>query len=190
MKRLLAACLVMFLPAAAWAEDCTQPPYCETRAYFQDWLAACRPGEPLFCSVNTYILNKEAPAGFDYQLRLARPAPDAQPRLSFIAVERFVTTSREMIFDIPGQANLVVRPEKLSTSEAMNDYVIGDAGIIEELIPAMRRGYWLTVRFTDAQGHPASIRFSLMGFTAALRFAEAELKKADEQKAASPETRH
>lgn len=177
MKKFLTAwCLAFLLCGPAYADECAAPPYCETRAYFTDWLAACRPTEPLFCSINTYLHNKDAPAGFDYQLRLARPAPGAPLELSLIAVDRFVTTSKEMIFDIPGLANLVVTPEKLSTPEAVNDYVIEDPAILQELIPAMKRGYFLTIRFTDGEGHPASIRFSLMGFTAALAFMEEQSK--------------
>ncbi|WP_420559319.1 hypothetical protein [Tepidicaulis sp.] len=174
MKYILAVLLCLTGAGSAMAADCSKAPFCETRAYFTDWLAACRPGEPRYCSVNTYVHNQSAPAGIDYQLRVARPDPQSPLNVSLIAVERFATTSKEMIFDIPGEANLVVAPEKLSTPESVNEYVVKDPAIVAELVDAMKKGYTLAIRFTDEDGNPASAHFSLMGFTLALSFIDEE----------------
>jgi hypothetical protein len=174
LRYILAVLLYLLGAQGAMASDCSKAPFCETRAYFTDWLAACRPGEPRYCSINTYVHNQAAPAGIDYQLRVARPAPDAGLHISLIAVERFATTSKEMIFDIPGEANLVVAPEKLSTPDSINEYMVKDPAIVAELVDAMKKGYTLAIRFTDEEGNPASAHFSLMGFTLALSFIDEE----------------
>jgi|GEM_PF-3010631 len=152
-------------------QDCSVAPYCETRRYFKDFLVACRAPKndgSRFCSANTYVNNTEAPAGFDYQLRIGRERRDAPLRISMIAVFNLMNRSKPMEIAIDGEQVAFLSPADVETDQTINDYFVGPQDKTDEIIEAMRAGTEVTFSYTDDSGRGQTVPFSLSGLTASL----------------------
>lgn len=152
-------------------QDCSIAPYCEDRRYFKDFLVACRAPEndgSRFCSANTYVHNAEAPAGFDYQLRISRERRDAPLRISMIAVFDLMNRSKPLGISIDGERVVLLSPAEVETDQTVNDYFVGPQNKTDDIIEAMRAGKEVTFSYTDENGRGQTIPFSLSGLTASL----------------------
>lgn len=159
----------------AAAEGCAQAPYCEDRRYFKDWLASCRPAAPdggRFCSANAYVHNTDAPAGYDYQLRISQTRAGAPLRLSLIAVFEMMSRQDTVDIHVDGTRQILLAPDEIETPEAINDYFISSQTQTDFLIDAMRQGSEIRFDYTNEQGEPASASFSLSGLIASLLWIE------------------
>lgn len=160
---------------AASNEDCAEAPYCETRRYFKDWLAACRPTDgngARYCSANAYVHNTDAPAGFDYQLRVSRARAGDPLRLSFIAVFDMMSRKDTLDIHIDGIRQITLAPDEVETPEAINDYFVGPQDHTDFLIEAMKQGHEIRFDYVTDQGAPATASFSLAGLVASLLWIE------------------
>lgn len=157
------------------ARDCSAAPFCEDRRYFKDWLAACRQPRAdgtRFCSANAYVHDTNAPAGFDYQLRVSREQRSVQLRISFIAVFEMMNRAKPVEFKVDGERVALLSPDEIETNQAINDYFIGPQDLADQLLVAMRAGSEVTIAYTSENGERLSVPFSLSGLTASLLWIE------------------
>jgi len=156
---------------SAPTRDCSVAPYCEDRRYFKDFLVSCRAPEndgSRFCSANAYVHDADAPAGFDYQLRVSRERRDAPLRISMIAVFELMNRSKPMEITIDGEQVAFLSPAEIETHQSMNDYFVGPQDKTDEIIEAMRAGTEMKIAYTGDSGRRQTVPFSLSGLTASL----------------------
>ncbi len=151
--------------------DCSVVPSCESRRYFKDFLVSCRQPRgdgSRFCSANAYVHDTEAPAGYDYQLRVSRERRNAPLRISFIAVFEMMDRSKPMTISIDGERITALQPDEIETPESINDYFVGPQAKADQLVDAMRAGADITFTYRSENGQNLSVPFSLSGLTASL----------------------
>ena len=142
----------------------------EKRAYYRDWLAACR--QDGYCSANAYLPSKTG-AVFGYQVRIGRDAMGLDYELILTAVDHMMDaqSSITLAFDGDPTAKLDARADDGWTVDAdrsVNEYIIGQSRANLELIPAMLAGSRMQVGWQDQAGESRRAEISLMGLTAAL----------------------
>lgn len=155
----------------AVTQDCSVAPYCEDRRYFKDFLVSCRAHEAdgaRFCSANAYVHNANAPAGFDYQLRVSRERRGAPLRVSLIAVDEFLNRSKPLQIKVDGEQVAFLNPDEIETYQAINDYFIGPQEVTDHVVEAMKAGSQVEFAYTGESGKRLNISFSLSGLTASL----------------------
>jgi Protein of unknown function (DUF1176)/Invasion associated locus B (IalB) protein len=153
------------------AADCSQAPFCEDRRYFKDFLVSCRQPRSdgsRFCSANAYVHDTEAPAGYDYQLRVSRERRDAPLRISLIAVFEMMDRSKPMSISVDEERIAFLEPDKIETPESINDYFVGPQDVTDRLIDAMRAGSDISFTYRSESGKSVNVPFSLSGLTASL----------------------
>jgi Protein of unknown function (DUF1176) len=153
------------------AADCSVAPFCEDRRYFKDFLVACRQPRgdgSRFCSANTYVHDTEAPAGYEYQLRISRERRDTPLRISFIAVFEMMDRTKPMTISIDGERIAALQPQEIETPESINDYFVGPQEKTDQLVVAMRAGTNIAITYRSEQGQNLTVPFSLSGLTASL----------------------
>jgi len=158
-------------PPETETADCSAAPFCEDRRYFKDFLVACRqPREDgsRFCSANAYVHDTEAPAGYDYQLRVSRERRDAPLRISLIAVFEMMDRNKPMTISIDGERIAALQPHEIETPEAINDYFVGPQEKTDQLVDAMRAGTDIAITYRSEYGQTITVPFSLSGLTASL----------------------
>ncbi|MCI4660261.1 MAG: hypothetical protein MRY63_00350 [Neomegalonema sp.] len=151
--------------------------YGEHRAYYRDWLAACRASG--YCSVLAYDGAGPDAAGVDadYILRVASAREGVDYALIFTGVEAFPAADAPIEMRIDGRkistfaagadAGWVLEP-----GGAVNEALFGQSISNLEVIPAMKAGARLSLRFVDEGGTARDVTFSLMGLTDALIWIE------------------
>ncbi len=157
--------------ASVEGADCSVAPFCEDRQYFKDFLVACRAQRSdgsRFCSANTYVHNAEAPAGFDYQLRISRERASAPLRISLIAVFNMMSRKDTVDIHVDGIRQILLAPDEIETPESINDYFVGPQDLTDHLIGAMKAGSTIRFDYTNEAGDDTSVEFSLSGLTASL----------------------
>jgi len=157
--------------APAEGADCSVAPFCEDRRYFKDFLVSCRQPRDdgsRYCSANTYVHDTEAPAGYDYQLRVSRERRDAPLRISFIAVFEMMDRSKPMTIAIDGERIATLQPNEIETPETINDYFIGPQEKTDQLVDAMRAGSTIAFTYRSEYGQNLTVPLSLSGLTASL----------------------
>jgi hypothetical protein len=172
MSRLLAATTTVALTFAAGtalaADRCgadTHMRFGETRAYFGDTLAACRPDG--YCSAVVAIADPSGQAAYRHQLRVARPSPGADHLVELVAVEP-MPVAGVMRFTTPGQT-VDPGPWLVPTSPGGNEYRVSDPILTRSLVSGLRRQRIARWNYASADG-PAEAYFSLRGMTAALNW--------------------
>lgn len=157
------------------AADCSVAPYCEDRDYFGDYLVACRQVRSdgsRYCSANAYIHNADAPAGFDYQMRVFRERRSAPAQISWIAVDEFMDRTKPVSIGVNGHEAITFQPAQIETPEAINEYVVNDRIQTVTLLEQMRAGEEVTFTYAGESGKSERITFSLKGLTASLLWME------------------
>jgi hypothetical protein len=172
MSRLLAAAttiaLLMTAGAVQAADRCgatTHMRFGETRAYFGDTLAACRPDG--YCSAVVAIADPSGQAAWRHQLRVARPSPGADYLVELAATDP-MPVAGVMRFTTPGQT-VDPGPWLAPTSPGSNEYRVSDPILTRSLVSSLRRQRIARWNYPSADG-PAEAYFPLRGMTAALNW--------------------
>ena len=171
MSRLLAATAAAALLTAGAvqaADRCgaaTHMRFGETRAWFGNTLAACRPDG--YCSVVVALPDPSGQAAWRQQLRVARPSPGADYLVELAAADPMPVTGT-MRFTTPGQT-VDTGPWLVPTSPGSNEYRVSDPILTRSLVSGLRRQRIARWNYPSTDG-PAEAYFSLMGMTAALNW--------------------
>ena len=187
MTRILSAALIAAASLAALAgapparagqaPDVLTMKYGEQRAYFDDILAACRPGG--YCSAITYVGARGD--FYDYAIRVGTAASGAPYEVVFTAVEEYVPDTGPIMVSVDNLVDITFPAREAlgwttEQGKGVNEHVFAEAVANRTLLPAMKRGYWMTVSFPRGDGVDAvninSQRFSLSGLSAALAWIE------------------
>ncbi|CDO60096.1 hypothetical protein BN1012_Phect1883 [Candidatus Phaeomarinobacter ectocarpi] len=148
--------------------------YGETRAYFRDWLAVCKPGEDA-CRAVGYA-GKVGHVG-DYQFYVRSGTVGLDYQMQFVPIAVMADTSMPM--------EIIIDGESLGTFEfgaddgyyregnVVNEFTFGQSRSNLDMLPAMQAGSSMVVRFTDENGETGNVQFSLFGLTNALRWMDA-----------------
>lgn len=168
------AALILLAPwsAAAAQEICgakTHQRFGETRAYFRDVLAACRPDG--FCSAVSAIADPAGQAAYRAQLRIARPQAGAPHQVEFTAVDPMPTVGPLGSITLRiGRAAFDFGDRDLEESGAVNSWTVADQAAADAIVAAARTGRWASMGYLmDSDKETiATVRFSLRGMTAAL----------------------
>lgn len=179
---LIGAALAVFATAPLQAQDFNSAPvpnsittkYGETRAYFRDWLAVCKPGEDA-CRAVGYA-GKVGHVG-DYQFYVRSGVVGLDYQMQFVPIAVMADTSMPM--------EIIIDDESLGTFEfgaddgyyrdgnVVNEFTFGQSRSNLDMLPAMQAGSTMVVRFTDETGETGNVQFSLFGLTNALRWMDA-----------------
>ncbi|MCI4663758.1 MAG: hypothetical protein MRY74_03460 [Neomegalonema sp.] len=176
---LVAVCGLAASPLGAMAQDGPtklHTKYGEQRAYFRDWLAACRPGG--YCSVLAYNGAGPGAAGVDadHILRVASPAEDAAYEIMFTGVAAYVDETSTITVLIDGRKVADLPPYKEAgwtrNPRVLNDYFFSKSAAGGTLVEKMKAGGRIRLQFYDKKGNFQDIEFSLIGLTGALAWIE------------------
>lgn len=179
MRHLLLLAVLAAFPGPLLADSAGAPrpdaettKYGERRAYFRDWLAACRPGG--YCSVLSYVGSRGHLA--DYVLRVERPASGDSPGVIYTPVAIMPADNQTLLVTIDGDAPVLLDADdaqgwRRREGDAVNELRFSPARA-ESLLPVMRDGRFMTISFTEESGREVAPRFSLRGLTAALAWIE------------------
>ncbi|WP_339931386.1 hypothetical protein [uncultured Brevundimonas sp.] len=169
MSTMAATALLFAAGGAAAAERCgatTHSRFGETRAYFTDVLAACRPDG--YCSVVVALPDLSGQAAYTQQLRVARPSAGAERQVEFVAAEPMPSgTGLPMSLTFPGQSidlTSLVTP----TSPGTNEYRVTDPITARSIVAGLRRQRLVRWTYQTESGRPQAAYFTLNGMTAAL----------------------
>jgi len=171
MSRLLAAATFATLCSAGAvqaADRCgaeTHMRFGETRAWFGNTLAACRPDG--YCSAVVPLPDPSGRAAWRQQLRVARPSPGADHLVELAAADP-MPVAGAMHFTMPGQT-VDPGPWLVPTSPGSNEFRVSDPILTRSLVSGLRRQRIARWNYQSADG-PAEAYFSLMGMTAALNW--------------------
>lgn len=163
-----AAAVALSAGAAAAGTACgatTHSRFGETRAWFSDTLAACRPDG--YCSVVVAIADPSGQTAYHHQLRIARPSPGADHQVELVAVEPMPVAGR-MRFTMPGQT-VDPGPWLVPTSPGSNEFRVSDPVLTRSLVSGLRRQRIARWNYPSAGG-PTEAYFSLRGMTMALNW--------------------
>lgn len=148
----------------------TAQPFGETRRYFTDWLAACRPATQ-YCSATAYVnpIGDEGDGVPDYVLRVGRHiASDAQWEISFTVVEKTLDINQPLEAKVNRLTPKIFRPKTAYNAYgSINDFFLTGPQA-QPLFDQMIAGDLVEFSFTDTNVQPAKALFSLVGLSAAL----------------------
>jgi len=168
--------------APAQAQDFNSAPvpdsittkYGETRAYFRDWLAVCVPGEDA-CRAVAYA-GKVGHVG-DYQFYVRSGLVGLDYEMQFVPVAVMADTSMPMEVSVDdetlGAFEFGADDGYYRNGNVVNEFTFGQSRSNLDMLPAMKAGSTMTVRFTDENGETGNVQFSLFGLTNALRWMDA-----------------
>ena len=169
MSTMAATALLLAAGGAAAAERCgatTHSRFGETRAYFTDVLAACRPDG--YCSAVVALPDPSGQAAYRQQLRVARPTPGAERLVEFVAAEPMPSgTGLPMTLTFPGQT-IDLTPLVTPTSPGTNEYQVTDPIAARSIVSNLHRQRLVRWTYQANHGRPQAAYFTLNGMTAAL----------------------
>lgn len=169
ISAMAATVLTLAAGSAAAAERCgatTHSRFGETRAYFTDVLAACRPDG--YCSVVVALPDPSGQAAYRQQLRVARPAAGAERLVEFVAAEPMPSaTGLPMTLTFPGQT-IDLTQRVTPTSPGTNEYRVTDPIAARSIVSGLRRQRLVRWTYQTASGRPQAAYFTLNGMSAAL----------------------
>jgi hypothetical protein len=149
----------------------------ETRAYFQDILAACQPGGK--CSLISQAADRTLPAGFAQQMRVEYERAALQtPRLSFVAVQPMADLSRPTALRL-GRTQVDLSGKIGAVGNVANEYVITDPAEADGLTTRLLRGRGSAVWTYHGEGEATATRatFGLRGLARARAWAACMLAR-------------
>jgi len=161
MFRLFLAALLLIFSAApsALAQQA------ESRRYFGDWLAACRPDG--YCSTVSYVNPNADGRAADHWFRIGRHAQGTYWELSFTPIVVMADPAAPFTLSVDGTAETFVGPDEVAAYAAINDFfLLGKKA--QSLMDRLMPGTSLQVSFTADTGIETTTAFSLKGLTAAL----------------------
>lgn len=182
MRNILLIILVLFsAPASAQT-------FGETREYFGDWLAACRPSG--YCSATAYD-NPHALQGdvagrietADNILRLGRHEKSSYWEISLTTVKSMPNEFSDIVFDIDGSITSFAHHFGYGAYSSINDFffVSYDAqSLIDQMVASNNAGAF----FLAEDGIEAEAKFSLSGLSAALLWIDEQQKRVGSERLA------
>ncbi|MGD1935787.1 MAG: hypothetical protein ACFB0Z_15025 [Candidatus Phaeomarinobacter sp.] len=182
LKAFALAAATAFAATPASAQDFNSAPvpdsittkYGETRAYFRDWLAVCTPGEDE-CRAVGYA-GKVGHVG-DYQFYVRSGLVGLDYEMQFVPVAVMADTSSPMEISVDGEAlgsfEFGADDGYYRNGNVVNEFTFGQSRSNLDMLPAMKAGSTMVVRFTDEHGETGNVQFSLFGLTNALRWMDA-----------------
>lgn len=169
ISTMAATVLTLAAGSAAAAERCgatTHSRFGETRAYFTDVLAACRPDG--YCSVVVALPDPSGQAAYRQQLRVARPSAGAERLVEFVAAEPMPSaTGLPMTLTFPGQV-IDLTPLVTPTSPGTNEYRVTDPIAVHSIVSGLRRQRLVRWTYQAASGPSQAAYFTLNGMSDAL----------------------
>ena len=139
----------------------------ETRKYFGDWLAACRPDG--YCSATAYD-NPNPPDGTvaDYILRAGRHPKGTYWEVSLTTIAAMPEQYSEIVLKVDhGKEQYYRQNFDFGAYTSINDFFFVNS-MARDLLDQMVAGNHLSASFADDKGNTQSANFSLKGLAAAL----------------------
>jgi hypothetical protein len=140
----------------------------EDRAYFRDWLGACR--KDGYCSANIYVASSDNPIA--YHVRVGRALFGMDYELKFVMAEHMLAPNSPLTLTVDGKPLATLKSGDdmgwYLVGNVANEYVVGTSRANLELIPALIAGSRLHLEWQDQQGQPSQQSYSLLGLTRAL----------------------
>lgn len=156
------------LSCKASKPDLVTTKFGEDRAYFRDWLGACR--QDGYCSANIYVASADNPIA--YHVRIGRAVYGMDYELKFVMAEHMLAPNSPLTLRVDGKelAKLEAGDDMgwYLEGNVVNEYVVGTSRANLELIPALIAGSRLHLEWQDQQGQPSQQSYSLLGLTRAL----------------------
>ena len=175
-------CAAFAFAAPSQAQDFNSAPvpnsittkYGETRAYFRDWLAVCKPGEDA-CRAVGYAGKVGHVGDYQFYVRSGMVGLDYQMQFVPIAVMADTSMPMEIIIDDESLGNFEFGADDgyYREGNVVNEFTFGQSRSNLDMLPAMQAGSTMAVRFTDENGETGNVQFSLFGLTNALRWMDA-----------------
>ncbi|MGJ8528991.1 DUF1176 domain-containing protein [Maritalea sp.] len=139
----------------------------EKRAYFKDWLAACRP-QTNYCSAISYINPNPANGTVaDYWFRIGRHKSGNHWEMSFTTVKTQPAKTTTFYIHVGEDFYPYTKGGTARAYGAINDiFLIGDQATA--MLKKMIADDKMTIGFDDENAKSVDIEFSLSGLTAAL----------------------
>jgi len=161
--RLITTLFMAFLTiSSAYAETSS-----ETRAYFKDWLAACRPNTN-YCSAISYINpNPGNGAVADHWLRIGRHQDGAAWEISITPIISMPSNTTTFYFWIGEDSFWFTKGDTALAYGAINDVFLTGANATQ-MLTSMLAGSAMEASFEDETNQTLNIKFSLSGLTAAM----------------------
>lgn len=164
----LTAALMASAGAASAAQQCgatVHTRFDETRAYFQNSLAACRPNG--YCSVVLALTPPDAPNEYAQTLRIARPTPGAPHEVSLVSVVPSATTDGEPMSVSFGRRPIDLVGKTEFRDNTVNEFHVTDRATIDAIVSGARRSNGMRWTYQSETG-PADAWFALGGVIRAL----------------------
>jgi hypothetical protein len=164
----LTAALVASAGAASAAQQCgatVHSRFGETRAYFQNSLAACRPDG--YCSVVLALTDPTDQAAYAQQLRIARPTPGADHVVELVAVTPMSAGDGQPMSVSFGRRPIDLSGQAVLPNGESNLFRITDPATVSAIVSGARRSNGMRWTYQSQSG-PAEAWFALGGVTRAL----------------------
>lgn len=150
---------------------------------FGRWSSTCASA---YCTASTR-LTQAGRSGYAYQLRVSR-FQSGERELSFLAAAEAPAQNAAIAIAVDRRKPVVLEPGTGYRRAGSSNTFVFESAVSDELLGAMREGQRVTLSYTTAQGKPATVSFSLMGFPQALKFAGIALPAAKAATQAAPAT--
>jgi hypothetical protein len=153
----------------------------ETRRYLRDWLAVCGRDDGAACSASAYDPGEGGASAPDYQLRLTRPDPDGDYVLSLLTRKPLdetqpmrIRVDLESTLELASGEGFQLRAPDQEAEDPASEFAVTDARALATLLQEMRQGARIRFWYMDREGGEHRATFSLMGFSDALAFVDAQ----------------
>lgn len=164
----------LLLSALAFVSSGESTAIGETQRSFRDWLALCDHTNPASCSVNAFVQGEGGVYGVDYQLRVSRPSPGKPYEIVLVTVPEMIRADSSLTLQVDSNPPVsLARDKGYDSRGAFNEYVLKDQRLVRDLVPQMKAGVTLHLRYEGSRDKPVHLAFSLMGLTDALAFVDA-----------------
>ncbi len=171
--------LIMMISGAAHAQT-----FGETRKYFRDWLASCRPDG--YCSATTYDNPNPGDGSVaDYILRVGRHERGVYWEISLTTVATMPEQYSDMNIDINGQTSILSQNFDYGAYASINDFFFVSSNaqvILDRLIQGARARF----TFDDQNLVPQTASFSLSGLAASLLWIDEQQRRVGAERVAYP----
>lgn len=169
---ILTTALLASAGAASAAQRCgaaVHERFGETRAYFQNTLAACRPDG--FCSAVLALTPPNDQSVYAQQLRIARPTPGAPYAVTLTAVDPAPTSSGQPMSVSFGRRAIDLSGKAALEGNVVNEWHVTDTAAIDAIVRGARGSNGMRWTYQSETG-PVSAWFALGGVSRALTWVD------------------
>lgn len=165
--RLLFFIFLALFPTTSQAQN-----FGETREYFSDWLAACRPNG--YCSATTYVnprlldtKDTNANTAADYVLRVGRHETGTYWEISLTTIAAMPAEYANIVIDIEGAQTTFNSRFGYGAYSSVNDFFFLSTNA-QQILDQMVAGNRAIFEFEGEDSLPKTANFSLSGLSASL----------------------